>query len=258
MTINNNLAEQGYFKFENSINESWIKRINNSLPEIFFAHEKLRRLNNNPISSNGLAMNALVGNEVLFEFLQHLVDLKIIEWIENNYFNQKCILNSFTALSNIPGEDKVFHKKIHRDIRGFSSNVPIMLNMLIMLDDFTLENGATLLLPGSHLENSMPTDEYFSKNAIRGTGRAGDILIWNSNLYHASGTNMSKEVRRGLPITFSLPYYKQLLDYPRAIGYDKYESFNSELRRLIGYEARVPSSVSEWYSPVDKLLYNTK
>ena len=202
-------------------------------------------------------MNALVGNEILFDFLQNLIDLKIIDWIENNYFKQKCILNSFTALSNIPGEDKVFHKKVHRDIRGFSSDVPIMLNMLIMLDDFTPENGATLLLPGSHLKDEAPTDKHFLNNAIQATGRAGDILIWNSNLYHASGSNKTKEVRRGLPITFSLPYYKQLLDYPRAIGYDKYDSFNGAIRRLIGFDARVPETVSEWYSPVDKLLYKS-
>lgn len=251
------LREYGYTKFENVINENWIERINNSLPNIFAEHEELRRLNNNPISSKGLAMNALIGNEVLFDFLQNLIDLKIIEWIENNYFQQKCILNSFTALSNIPGEDKVFHKKIHRDIRGFSSNVPIMMNMLVMLDDFTPANGATLLLPGSHLKDENPKDDYFLNNAIKATGQAGDILLWNSNLYHASGTNKTTKVRRSLPITFSLPYYKQLLDYPRAIGYDKSVSFNEDIRRLIGYNARVPGSVSEWYSPADKLLYKT-
>lgn len=253
-----NLIKLGYFKFENAINEDWIVKINNSLPKIFAEHEKLRRLNDNPIRSNGLAMNALVGNKVLFDFLQNLVDLKIIEWIENNYFKQKCILNSFTALSNIPGEDKVFHKKVHRDIRGFSGNVPIMLNMLIMLDDFTPENGATLLLPKSHLKDEVPTDEYFLNNAIQAIGQAGDILIWNSNLYHASGTNKTQEVRRGLPITFSLPYYKQLLDYPRAVGYNKYDSFNEDVRRLVGFDARVPESVREWYSPADKLLYKSQ
>lgn len=250
-----NLIEEGYCKFENAISKEWVEKINNALPSIFKVHESLRRANNNPITSDGLAMNALVGNQVLFEFLQHLIDLKIIDWIENNYFKGKAILNSFTALSNIPGEDKVFHKKVHRDIRGYSNNIPIMLNMLVMLDDFTFENGATLLLPKSHLNEIPPTDEYFHENAIAATGRAGDIIIWNSNLFHASGSNTTTNVRRAMPITFSLPYYKQLLDYPRAIGYDKYDIMNETMRRILGYDARVPSSVSDWYSPLDKLLY---
>lgn len=253
--MKNALKENGYCKFENAISKEWVSEINTALPQIFDEHEKLRRENNNPISSTGLAMNALVGNQILFDFLQHMIDIKIIDWIEENYFEGKCILNSFTALSNIPGEDKVFHKKVHRDIRGFSSDVPLMLNMLVMLDDFTSENGATLLLPGSHVISEVPSDEHFNNNAIKATGVAGDIIIWNSNLFHASGTNNTDKVRRGLPITFSLPYYKQLLDYPRAIGNEKYDSFEEKIRRILGYDARVPGSVSEWYSPSDKLLY---
>lgn len=249
------LELEGYCKFEKAISVEWVARINNALPKIFAEHEILRKANNNPISSAGLAMNALVGNQVLFDFLQHLINLKIVDWIEENYFKGKCILNSFTALSNIPGEDKVFHKKVHRDIRGFSSDVPLMLNMLVMLDDFTTENGSTLLLPGSHLKGEVPSAEDFNNNAIQATGVAGDVIIWNSNLFHASGTNRTNQVRRALPITFSLPYYKQLLDYPRAIGYDRYDTFEEQIRRILGYDARVPASVSEWYSPGDKLLY---
>jgi ectoine hydroxylase-related dioxygenase (phytanoyl-CoA dioxygenase family) len=252
-----NLLRNGYCKLEDSISLYWIERLNKSLPEIFEKHENIRRANNNPIMSKGLAMNALIGNSIFFEFLQHLIDLKIIQWIEEVYFQNRCILNSFTALSNIPDEEKVFHKKVHRDIRGFSGDIPLMLNMLVMLDEFTIENGATLLLPQSHLKNEIPSNEYFLKNAIHAKGKAGDIIVWNSNLFHASGTNLTKNVRRGLPITFSLPYYKQLLDYPRAIGYDKYDEFNEEFRRLLGYDARVPSSISEWYSPIDKLMYKS-
>jgi ectoine hydroxylase-related dioxygenase (phytanoyl-CoA dioxygenase family) len=253
--MNTILKQKGYFKFENQISREWIENINNSLPKIFHEHEIIRRKNNNPISSNGLALNALVGNEILFDFLQFLIDIEIIDWIEKNYFNEKCILNSFTALSNIPGEDEVFHKKVHRDIRGFTSNVPVMLNMLVMLDDFTDNNGATLILPGSHLKEATPSEDDFNNNSIKVTGLAGDIVIWNSNLFHASGTNYTDNVRRALPITFSLPYYKQLLDYPRAIGYDKYLSFNDRIRRLLGYDSRTPSCIEEWYSPSDNLLY---
>lgn len=249
------LEKNGYCIFENAIDTLWINKINSVLPDIFAEHEAIRRKNNNPITSKGIAMNALVGNKIFFDFLEELFRLNIIEWIEKNYFNGSCILNSFTALNNIPGEVKVFHKKIHRDIRGFSSNIPLMLNMLVMLDDFTIENGATLVLPGSHLYEVSPNDDYFRLNSNAVVGCAGDIVIWNSNLFHASGINTTKSIRRALPITFSLPYYKQLLDYPRAIGYNKYGSFNENMRKLLGYESRVPESISEWYAPSDKLLY---
>lgn len=249
------LKIEGYCKFDAIISKDWLNKINKSLPDIFIQHERIRRLNNNPISSNGLAINALIGNDLLFEFLINLINIGLIDWIEENYFEEKCILNSFTALSNISGENKIFHKKYHRDIRGFSGEIPVMLNMLVMLDDFTTENGATLLLPKSHLEKEKPSEEFFNKFAKPILGRAGDIVIWNSNLYHASGLNYTDKARRALPITFSLPYYKQLIDFPRAIGEEKYNHYDEKCRKLLGYDSRVPDSLSKWYSPVDELMY---
>ena len=62
------LSRNGYCKLENSISLDWIERLNKSLPEIFEKHENIRRANNNPIVSNGLAMNALIGNSIFLIF----------------------------------------------------------------------------------------------------------------------------------------------------------------------------------------------
>jgi ectoine hydroxylase-related dioxygenase (phytanoyl-CoA dioxygenase family) len=253
--MKSDLKVKGYSKLKSKVDLNFINSINEVLPKIFYKHEKIRKKNNNPITSNGIAINALVDNKILFDCLQLLIDMKIIDWIEENYFETNCILNSFSVLSNIPGENKVFHRNVHRDIRGFSYPSPLLLNMLIMLDDFTEENGATLLLPNSHKQNKKPSNNYFDNNSISVLGKAGDIIVWNSNLYHSSGNNKTNKIRRALPITFSLPYYKQLLDYPRAIGYDKYETFNASMAQLLGYDARVADKVENWYAPVDKLLY---
>lgn len=249
------IEEVGFYKFNRIISEEWVDRINNILPNIFEEHEKIRRKNNNPITSRGIAMNALVGNQLFFDLLNHLIDIQLLEELEKKYFKSKFILNSFTALSNLPDEDDVFHKKIHRDVKGFTGNIPVMLNMLIMLDDFTIENGATLLYEKTHL------DEFYDLNDLNlkqkptyAIGKAGDVLIWNSNLLHSSGINKTKNERRALAITFSLPYYKQLLDYPRAIG-DTLHFDNLMMRRLLGFESRVPASISEWYAPQNELLY---
>jgi hypothetical protein len=192
------------------------------LPKTFKGLELLRRENRNPITCEGLAMNALVGNPLLFDSLQYLVDIDLITLIEGSYFKTSCILNSLTAL--------------------------ILLNMLVVLDDFTIENRATLLYPNTHLEESKPSLDELKNNSVSAAVKAGDVIIWNSNLFHTSGVNKTGDVRRAIPITFSLPYYKQLLDYPRAIGNEKYDTFNPEMKKLLGYESRVPESISEWYS----------
>ena len=194
-------------------------------------------------------MNVLASDDIFISFLQHAIDRGLIEDLESHYFNSPCILNSFTALNNLQEENEVFHKKVHRDIRGYSNDIPILLNMLVMIDDFTVENGGTEVLPYSHLIKSHPTNEFRNDNHIPLTGKSGDIIIWNSNIFHKSGTNKTHQQRRALPITLSLPYYKQLLDYPRAIGYNRKGEFSEKMQELLGYHSIVPSNIDEWYRP---------
>ena len=124
-----------------------------------------------------------------------------------------------------------------------------------MIDDFTLENGGTYLLPYSHLEESKPTDEEFFNNAIQVVGKKGDMVVFNANVWHSSAPNKTQNGRRAIPITVSKSFMKQLLDYPRAIGYDRIDDFTYELQQLLGYHSRMPASLNEWYQPEDKRFY---
>jgi ectoine hydroxylase-related dioxygenase (phytanoyl-CoA dioxygenase family) len=105
--------------------------------------------------------------------------------------------------------------RIHRDLRSFSGTLPLMAQWLVMLDDFTEENGATHVLSGSHRLADQPGRRGFDR-ATRAVGPAGSIVVFNSNLWHAAGVNRSKAPRRALTIVFTRPSLKQQLDYPRA------------------------------------------
>jgi len=124
-----------------------------------------------------------------------------------------------------------------------------------MLDDFTEENGATYLLSGSHRMREKPADEIFFKDAVRATGPAGTMVVFDSNLWHAAGVNRTECPRRALTLAFTRPFIKPQLDYPRALGYDRGPSFSPALRQLLGYNARVPTSLDEWYQPPEHRLY---
>ena len=78
-----------------------------------------------------------------------LLKQNILDQFISNYFQSNYILNSFGAFINSP-KDKAYVSHIHRDVRTYIKEARFLLNMLIMLDDFTLENGATYILPGSH------------------------------------------------------------------------------------------------------------
>jgi ectoine hydroxylase-related dioxygenase (phytanoyl-CoA dioxygenase family) len=145
--------------------------------------------------------------------------------------------------------------RIHRDLRSFSGPVNLMGQLLVMLDDFTEENGATYLLSGSHRLSEKPPDDLFFRDAVRAVAPAGSIVAFNSNLWHAAGVNRTLRPRRALTLVFTRPFIKQQFDYPRALGDDRAASFSPVLRQLLGYNARVPASLDEWYQVPEKRLY---
>ena len=124
------LETEGYTILRNWVNDEWLNKFKERLPKLFKEHSEIRKENNNGIVSDGVAMNVLASDDLFIEFLQVMLDRGLIKDLEDNYFKRDCILNSFTALNNVPSESKMFHKKVHRDISGYSGATPILLNML--------------------------------------------------------------------------------------------------------------------------------
>ncbi len=247
------LKEQGYTIIRNQVSKEWLGILSNEIDKAFLEHRNIQLYNNNDINSNGVALHVLLSSPEFIKFLQILLENGFIKSLQDNFFHSKCILNSFSALNNLPQPN--FSAIVHRDLRFYSSDFPIMLNCLIMIDDFTIENGGTYLLPGSHLNERKPSDEEFFQNAVQATGKSGDVVIFNSNVWHAAAPNTTLENRRAIPFTVSKSFMKQLIDYPRAIGYDMMDSFTYEMQQFLGYHSRVPASLDEWYQPEEKRFY---
>jgi ectoine hydroxylase-related dioxygenase (phytanoyl-CoA dioxygenase family) len=248
------LKEKGYTIIRNVVNEEWVNILKDAIDKAFIEHRYTQIKNNNDIHTDGVALHVLLSNPIFIEFLEYLQSVGFFKNLQDNYFKSKCIINSFSALNNLPNQPN-FSSIVHRDLRFYSGDFNIMINCLLMVDDFSIDNGGTYLLPYSHLEERKPTDEEFFNNAVQAVGKKGDILLFNANVWHSSAPNKTQNDRRAIPITVSKSFMKQLLDYPRAIGYDKMDSFTHEMQQLLGYHSRVPSSLNEWYQPEDKRFY---
>jgi ectoine hydroxylase-related dioxygenase (phytanoyl-CoA dioxygenase family) len=250
----NELETKGYTIIRNLVSEEWMVKLSDQIDLSFEKHSVIQMKHNNEIDTGGVALHVILNHNIFIEFLDHLLENGFVDFIETNYFRSKCILNSFSALNNLPNNPN-FSSNVHRDLRFYSDQLPIMLNSLLMVDDFTIENGATYLLPYSHLFEHKPSNDVFHNESIQAEGKRGDMLVFNSNVWHSSAPNKTENQRRGIPITFSKSFMKQLLDYPRAVGYEKMDSFRYELQQILGYHSRVPSSLDEWYQPENKRFY---
>ena len=77
-----------------------------------------------------------------------------------------------------------------------------------MLDDFTEENGATRVVPGSHLWDGQPEQRKVYPGEVQATGTAGTVVVFDSRLFHAGGANRSAAPRRGLTVFFCRSWAK--------------------------------------------------
>ena len=166
----------------------------------------------------------------------------------------KAILNSFGAVDNRKGSDQ-YVGSVHRDVRTYTSEQRLMVQLSVALDDFLPETGATWLLPGSHRSAEKPADAAFFARAVQVSAEAGRLLFFDSRVWHAAGINGTERPRRALTLTFTRPFLKPQFDYCRYLGYDYVASLPLPTQQLLGYFSRVPASLEEWYQPVERRFY---
>jgi ectoine hydroxylase-related dioxygenase (phytanoyl-CoA dioxygenase family) len=160
------------------------------------------------------------------------------------------LLSAPTAISIGPGEAA---QRLHRDdavypvarprldraapgSRGGAGDAgapELVLNTMWALDDFTPENGATLVVPGSH---RWPAERRAADGeAVPAAMPAGSVLFYVGSLLHAGGANRTAKPRLGVILEFCAgwlrPQENHFLGVPREIV----RALPDRLRELLGY-----------------------
>ena len=111
-----------------------------------------------------------------------------------------------------------------------------------MLDDFTPENGATRVVPGSHRTLKKPAWGYESMDGeIALTAPAGSLALWLSHTWHRVGANVTDHPRRAIIGYFSQAWVKPFSDYTRSVPPDVIQRFSPRARYLLGWSAFAPT-----------------
>lgn len=245
------IAAAGYAFFPRLVSDELLQRLRRDIPRRAEICRAWQVRNCVDSGMRGVAHHVVGGDDSLSDFLNSLY---LDEYIRA-YFSGEYILNSYGAVDNGPyAEDMYKHgQRFHRDVRTYTRDFPLMLNMLVMVDSFTVENGATRIVPASHLAEARPYDTELEARSIRAVGDAGGILLFDSNLWHSAAPNRTQESRMALTLTFTRPFFKQQMDYPRMLGEDF--PINERMRQVLGYNSRVPCGYDEWYQPPEKRMY---
>ncbi len=118
---------------------------------------------------------------------------------------------------------------------------PLTTQNVWMLDDFREDNGATRVVPGSHLSRRKPQwSEGELKGEIALTAPAGSLAVWLSNTWHRSGANHTDSPRRAILCYYCRSWIKPFNDFRNGIPTDLASGFSPVLRYLLGWSAIAP------------------
>ena len=111
---------------------------------------------------------------------------------------------------------------------------------IIAVDDFTEDNGATVLIPGSHAwGDQMPTEADKAKR-IKAIMPKGSVLFFLGTLWHGGGSNQSGDPRMCLTAQYCAPFCRTQENYSLSIPKAQVKTFSENIQRLLGYSIHPP------------------
>jgi ectoine hydroxylase-related dioxygenase (phytanoyl-CoA dioxygenase family) len=159
--------------------------------------------------------------------------LPIIEGV----IERGCLVSSLSSIAIGPGEAA---QPLHADDQLIPLPKPhpsIICNTMWALTDFTTENGATRLVPGSHRadRSPMPFGEAAEAEARAAEMPAGSVLVFDGSIWHGGGANRSTERRLGVAMNYCAGWLRQQENQQLGIPRELAATFSPRLRKLVGY-----------------------
>jgi ectoine hydroxylase-related dioxygenase (phytanoyl-CoA dioxygenase family) len=191
-------------------------------------------------------------------FLRFLEIPEVLSFIDHTV-SETAILhtqNGFILPSIANGAaPEIFQNSFHRDFPRVLNGYVASINVMFAIDQFSAENGATLVVPRTHQAIEIPDQQYLKENAIPVECPAGSMFVFDSTLWHAAGANTSGADRLAINHQFTRSYIKQQIDYVRALGSTVLVAQKPRTQQLLGWYTRVVTSLDEYYRPEDERLY---
>ena len=104
---------------------------------------------------------------------------------------------------------------------------------MVALDDFTPTNGATMLIPGSHVwpDSRVPKRE----EMIPAIMPAGSMVYFLNTVWHSGGANVTDKPRRSLTIQYCQPWLRTFENMTVAMGWEDLDAVPKRLLQLMGF-----------------------
>ncbi len=225
----NQLAVDGYTVIEQLIPGQLLQRIRSEL-EPYLQREKMGR-NNFEGERSERVYALLAKSPAMAEIIEHPTILAILDrLLPRNY-----LLSAALAINVHPGETP---QPFHIDDGAGGLNLPrprqaYGISTIWAFNDFTQDNGATEVVPGSH---HWPDDRKPQESEIvKVTMRAGSVVVFQGTLLHRGGANTSRRIRLGITPQYCAPGLRQIENMVLAVPPNKAGQYSDKIQSMLGY-----------------------
>ena len=225
------IEEQGYCIIENAIEPNLVEEVRTSVARLEdelnieprgnraegFATKRMYNL----LDKDRVFWNLPVHSNVL-PFAEHLLD-------------EECLLSGTTCMNIGPGE---VHQGLHSDdglVNVQRPRIPFMVTTIWAFSDFTADNGATRIVPGSHKFDHEPRKGQEVEH-IPAEMETGSVLVVNGGTWHCGGANNTdSDWRLGVSVQYCQGYMRQQQNQYYSLSPEDVKAMPQRLAALCGF-----------------------
>ena len=174
------------------------------------------------------------------QIYEEMIQLPRVIELHQHLLGDDCVLSSFTVNLIGPVSEA---GRLHFDypLGAFPKPLPteaFCANTVYVLDDFTPENGATRIVPGSYKRGHGPDPEQEYDDEIQLDAQKGDIVVFHGASWHGSGENRSDRERMILLGFFCRAFMRPQQDQFKLARPEVVARATPTLKRLLGFAAQ--------------------
>ena len=125
---------------------------------------------------------------------------------------------------------------------------PVSVSTIWALDDFEAANGATEIIPGSHVWTDEQADTVYREGSAENGGQgfmpvemsAGSLVLFAGTLYHRGGASAASTRRRAFSHQYCQPWVRPQENFTMSIPKERVRTMSARLRGLLGYSIHPP------------------
>src|SRR5579872_710244 len=242
------LDEKGYLVLQDLMGTGLLQQLRGRVEELF-AEEGDRAGSEFKQEAGARRLANLVNKGTVFE---RAIDMPEVIECMRHVLGSQFKLSSLNARAADPNSD--CSQPLHADSGAVADDRGYWVcNSVWMLDDFTTENGAIRMVPGSHRWRRLPQDALANPvdphpDEMLLTGEAGTVVVMNAHMWHGATANRTPKQRRAMHAFYTRRDKPQQQYQKKLLSAELQARLSPALREILALDDPLNDELSSRFS----------